>query len=48
VFLTPHIAGSQGSETQRMTDVILEELARYVRGEPLRHQVAFDALERLA
>jgi phosphoglycerate dehydrogenase-like enzyme len=48
VFLTPHIAGSQGSETQRMTDVILDEIARYVRGEKLRHQVAFDALERLA
>src|SRR5258708_6351912 len=48
VFLTPHIAGSQGSETQRMTDIVLDELARYVGGEPLHHQVAFDALERLA
>ncbi len=48
VFLTPHIAGSLGPETQRMTDVVLSEIARYVAGQPLEHGIGFDELERLA
>lgn len=48
VFLTPHIAGSLGSEVERFGDYIVDEVERYARGEPLRYRVAFDALPRLA
>ena len=48
VFLTPHIAGAVGSETQRMTDLILAEIGRFVRGEPLEHGVLAEDLERMA
>ena len=48
VFLTPHIAGALGSETQRMTDVILAEIGRFVRGEPLEHAVLAADLGRIA
>ncbi|GAB4084228.1 hydroxyacid dehydrogenase [Myceligenerans cantabricum] len=33
VMITPHIAGSLGTETRRMTAAALDELERYVRGE---------------
>lgn len=39
VSITPHIAGSLGSETRRMSDVALDELARWTLGLPLEHQV---------
>jgi phosphoglycerate dehydrogenase-like enzyme len=48
VLLTPHIAGSLGSETQRLADHIVDEVERYARGQPLRHRVRFDDLARLA
>ena len=48
VFLTPHIAGSQGTETQRLADLAVDEIERYVRGEPLQHEVTRDDLARLA
>lgn len=48
VFLTPHIAGSLGTETQRMTELILDEIQRYVGGEPLQHAVALAELEHQA
>ncbi len=48
VFLTPHIAGALGTETQRMTDLILGEIGRYRRGESLEHGVLASELERLA
>jgi phosphoglycerate dehydrogenase-like enzyme len=48
VFLTPHIAGSQGSETQRMMDLALDELERFVRGQPLRHEVRREDWDRIA
>jgi phosphoglycerate dehydrogenase-like enzyme len=48
VFLTPHIAGAFGSETQRMTDLILAEIERFLRGEPLLHAVLAKDLERMA
>jgi phosphoglycerate dehydrogenase-like enzyme len=34
VVITPHIAGSLGSETRRMTDAALTELERYAAGLP--------------
>ena len=39
VVLTPHIAGSQGGECRRMGRLIVEELRRYVAGEPLEHEI---------
>jgi phosphoglycerate dehydrogenase-like enzyme len=48
VLLTPHIAGSLGNETQRLSDHIIDEVERYARGQPLRHRVRFDDLVRLA
>ena len=36
VVLTPHIAGSVGNECRRMGRYMVEELERYVRGQPLR------------
>ena len=38
--LTPHIAGSQGRECQRMGQYMVDELDRYLAGEPLLWQVA--------
>lgn len=35
VSVTPHVAGSLGSETRRMTDHALDELERWLTGEPL-------------
>lgn len=48
VFLTPHVAGSIGRETRRLTDLALDEVERFVRGEPLLHAVHRSDLERLA
>ncbi|PPK92471.1 phosphoglycerate dehydrogenase-like enzyme [Kineococcus xinjiangensis] len=48
VVITPHVAGSLGSETFRMTDVALDELGRYLVGQPLRHQVLSRDLELIA
>ena len=48
VFLTPHIAGSLGEETQRLTDYIVAELERFARGMNLKHLVKREHLARLA
>ena len=48
VFLTPHIAGSLGDETQRLADFIVDEIERYTKGIPLRHAVRREELDRLA
>lgn len=40
VVLTPHIAGSVGAECRRMGRAMVDELARFVRGEPLRWSVS--------
>ena len=48
VFLTPHIAGSLGDETQRLTDYIVQELERYQRGQVLKFLVKREHLARLA
>lgn len=39
VFLTPHIAGSMGNECRRLGRTMVEELERYLCGEPLHHAV---------
>lgn len=37
VLLTPHIAGSMGTELWRMGDHVVSELERYVAGQPFEH-----------
>ncbi|MBP2436367.1 hydroxyacid dehydrogenase [Microbacterium amylolyticum] len=44
VLLTPHIAGSVGTEVDRMIDDQVGELRRIARGEPLAHPVQPEAL----
>lgn len=39
VVLTPHIAGSVGAECRRMGRAMVDELGRFVRGEPLQWSV---------
>jgi phosphoglycerate dehydrogenase-like enzyme len=39
VILTPHIAGSLGQECRRMGQLMVEELDRYLDGQPLRYEI---------
>lgn len=48
LILTPHIAGSTNLECRRMADYMIEEAARLLAGEPLRHVVTADDLARRA
>lgn len=48
VLVTPHLAGSQGSELRRLGDFAVAEVARLVRGEPLLGLVRADQLHRIA
>ncbi len=40
VFATPHIAGSTVEAFSRIVDVVVDNVGRIARGEPLRHQIA--------
>ncbi|WP_112238761.1 hydroxyacid dehydrogenase [Kribbella monticola] len=42
VMVTPHIAGSLGTEIHRLTDHVLAELTRWLAGEPLRSRITAD------
>lgn len=48
VFLTPHIAGAIGTERARLGQMAVEEVERFVRGEPMLYEIAPELLERLA
>lgn len=48
VFITPHIAGSLGSELPRLGRLAAEDAARHLSGQPLRHAVDEHALARSA
>ncbi|MFV2020710.1 hydroxyacid dehydrogenase [Micromonospora sp. LOL_023] len=43
VMVTPHLAGSLGTEIRRLTDHTLDELARWVAAEPLRAEITPEA-----
>jgi phosphoglycerate dehydrogenase-like enzyme len=47
-FVTPHIAGSLGTELHRMADLAVAEIERFARGEPARHPVRRADLDRIA
>jgi phosphoglycerate dehydrogenase-like enzyme len=48
VFITPHLAGSQGTELRRMIDHAVDEIDRWRRGLPARNAITGDMLDRLA
>jgi phosphoglycerate dehydrogenase-like enzyme len=48
VFVTPHIAGSLGTELGRMADLAIDEIERFTRGEPLHYEVRRADLDRIA
>lgn len=48
VVLTPHIAGSMDSECRRMGRFMVDELKRYLNGEPLQWQITRERAETLA
>ncbi|WP_371543529.1 hydroxyacid dehydrogenase [Streptomyces sp. NBC_00554] len=48
VVVTPHLAGSLGPERRLLGRAMAEELARYVAGSPLRHEVAAASMEHAA
>jgi phosphoglycerate dehydrogenase-like enzyme len=48
VFLTPHIAGAMGSETERLADLAIDEVERFAKGEPLVHAIRRAHLEHIA
>jgi phosphoglycerate dehydrogenase-like enzyme len=39
IAVTPHLAGSLGTEARRLADAALDELALYIAGAPARHPV---------
>jgi len=39
VSITPHIAGSLGTENRRLSDAALDELARWRAGRPLESEI---------
>lgn len=39
VVLTPHLAGSMGPEARRMAAYVIEEIDRWLAGEPLRYEI---------
>ncbi len=48
VFVTPHIAGSMGTELHRMADLAVTEVERFARGEAPRYPVRRPDLDRIA
>lgn len=48
VLLTPHMAGSLGTELARLGDTAVDEVARVAAGLPLRHPVCPEQLDRTA
>jgi phosphoglycerate dehydrogenase-like enzyme len=45
IVLTPHLAGNLGPERRRLGRAMAEELARYSRGQTLRHELTADRME---
>jgi phosphoglycerate dehydrogenase-like enzyme len=47
-FVTPHVAGAQGSELVRLADLAITEIERFAAGEPPLHPVTEADLGRIA
>ncbi|MEX0332794.1 MAG: hydroxyacid dehydrogenase [Puniceicoccaceae bacterium] len=48
VVLTPHLAGSMGPEARRMAAYIIDEMDRWLAGEPLHHEISREAVAFIA
>jgi phosphoglycerate dehydrogenase-like enzyme len=48
VFLTPHIAGAVGLERTRLGEMAIDEIERFLKGEPLRYGITLTDLARMA
>jgi phosphoglycerate dehydrogenase-like enzyme len=48
VLITPHIAGSRGNEQQLMGTLAVEEIKRFVTGQPLVYEISKEDLSRIA
>jgi phosphoglycerate dehydrogenase-like enzyme len=48
VFVTPHVAGSIGAEVVRMSELAVEEVERFARGDPPLHPVRREDIDRIA
>lgn len=48
VFVTPHLAGAQGTEVERLSELAVAEVEHFAHGEPPRHPVRLEAWDRLA
>ena len=48
VWISPHLAGSQGTELARMTDYVIEEIRRWSAGEPALNEVTEERLATMA
>lgn len=48
VLITPHIAGSRGNEQQLMGTLAIEEIKRFVAGQPLLYDIHQEDLPRVA
>lgn len=48
VFLTPHLAGAQGTELVRLADLAIDEVERFALGQPPRFGVCEADLDRIA
>jgi phosphoglycerate dehydrogenase-like enzyme len=46
--VTPHLAGSQGSELGRLADLVIEEIRRFAAGLPPLHPIGADDVARVA
>lgn len=46
--VTPHLAGSQGTELSRLAELVIEEIRRFAAGEPPVHPVVASDLGRVA
>ena len=47
-FITPHVAGAMGNELVRLSELAVQEVERFVAGEPPRYPVRADDLDRIA
>lgn len=47
-WLTPHVAGSIGKETLRMSEYMIDEATRYLGGKPCRYEVTEKMLATMA
>ena len=48
VILTPHIAGSQSNEVKRMSDLVVDEFERFLKGEPNLYEITREKLKTMA